>query len=229
MNKPILNTLVTNAAIIPGRFMFWTDWGQTAKIEQSFMDGSERRTIISSDLSQPSGITVDYVSERIYWSDSDLDKIEYSNYDGTERMTLETEDSGLLYPFALTVADEVLFWSDWATNTLYATHKEHGAETNEGYFASIAVFTSIPYGIEAIYPDRQQTGMPYLDIFDYIKSIIEGEGKKRNAVHHSHATEGLILIYSSSILCVVIAAFWHHVTKHLIISVAGLSPHVENV
>ena len=123
------------------------------------MDGSERRIIISSDLSQPNGITVDYVSERIYWSDSDLDKIEYSNYDGTERMTLETENSGLLYPFALTVSDDTLFWSDWATSTIYATHKEHGADNNLGYFYSIAYFpASIPYGIEALLSNRQPAG-----------------------------------------------------------------------
>ena len=123
------------------------------------MDGSNRRTVISSDLSQPNGITVDYTSQKIYWSDSDLDKIEYSNYDGSNRMSVETEDTGLLYPFSLTVAGDILFWSDWGTNTIYATHKQHGAETSEGYFAPIAVFTSIPYGIEALDGDRQTSGI----------------------------------------------------------------------
>ena len=139
--------------------MFWTDWGEIAKIEQSFMDGSGRRTIISSDLSQPNGITVDYLSQKIYWSDSDLDKIEYSNYDGTDRMVLETEGSGLFYPFSLTVVDEILFWSDWNTQTIYATHKEHGT-TSEGYLTPIVVFTySIPYGIEVISAGRQMSGI----------------------------------------------------------------------
>ena len=123
------------------------------------MDGSSRRTIINSDLSQPNGITVDYLSEKIYWSDSDLDKIEFSNYDGTNRMVLETEESGLLYPFSLTVVDEILFWSDWNSQTIYATHKEHGVETNEGYFTPIAIFTSIPYGIEVISAGRQLSGI----------------------------------------------------------------------
>lgn len=141
------------------RFMFWTDWGMVAKIERAFMDGSDRRTIISTSLSQPNGITIDYISKKIYWSDSDLDKIEYSNYDGTSRTTLETEASGLKYPFALTVANNSLFWSDWSTNKVYGTHKVHGSDSDNGYFQTIALFSSSPYGIEAVLFDRQQSGL----------------------------------------------------------------------
>ena len=154
------------------RFMFWTDWGEIAKIEQSFMDGSGRRTIVDTDLSQPNAITVDYVAEKIYWADSDLDKIEYANYDGSQRMTVATDNTGLTYPFSLTVAADVLFWTDWGTNTLYATHKQHGVETSEGYFIKIATFTSTPYGIEALDSSKQlpgiqhQIGLHYLLYFN---------------------------------------------------------------
>lgn len=137
--------------------MFWTDWSTSAKIERSFMDGQDRRTIVSTSLSQPNAITVDYDSQKIYWSDSDLDKIEYSNYDGSDRTTIETEATGLSYPFALTIADNLLFWGDWNTNTLYVTHKVHGSESM-GFFESIALFSSSPYGIEAITSSRQQSG-----------------------------------------------------------------------
>ena len=123
------------------------------------MDGSDRRTIITSDLSQPNGITIDYVSERIYWTDSDLDKIEYANYDGTVRMSVETANTGLLYPFAVTLFDDILFWSDWASGSIYATHKDHGADSDQGFFSSIAHFpASIPYGIEALKANRQPSG-----------------------------------------------------------------------
>lgn len=157
--------------LLYARFMFWTDWGKTPKIEQSFMDGSGRRTIVETDLSQPNAITVDYISEKIYWADSDLDKIEYANYDGTERMLVETEDTGLLYPFALTVAGDILFWTDWATNAIYATHKQHGAETSEGYFEQIAVFVSTPYGIEALDASRQLPGI--YTLAGFYTSVIE--------------------------------------------------------
>lgn len=141
--------------------MFWTDWGKIPKIEQSYMDGSGRRTIIDSDISQPNTVTIDYYSEKIYWTDSDLDKIEYANYDGSERELVLTADSGLVYPFGLTVTGDVLFWSDLESNTLYATHKQHGTDSSMGYFAQIAVFTSTPYGIEALDENKQSPGIRY--------------------------------------------------------------------
>lgn len=138
--------------------MFWTDYGLTAKIETAAMDGSERRTLHFSGLTQPNGITVDLASGRIYWSDSEEDTLEYSNFDGSDRNVVESEESGLLHPFAVTVANSILFWSDWATNKVYATHYQHGILTDEGYFAEIATFVDTPYGIEALRANRQPSG-----------------------------------------------------------------------
>ena len=138
--------------------MFWTDFGQTAQIEFAYLDGSDRRVMHNTDLLQPVGITVDYVDGKIYWSDVGLDRIEYSNLDGSGRTILETESSGLYHPFSLTVADDLVFWTDWETNSIYTTHKEHGADQTLGYFATVATFSSIPYGIEALLESRQPTG-----------------------------------------------------------------------
>ena len=138
--------------------MFWTDYGVVAKIETAGMDGGERRTLHFNDISQPNGIAIDYGSSRIYWSDAGQDTLEYSNFDGSGRTVLETAATGLLDPFAVTVIDDVLFWSDWATNKIYATHKEHGAGGNEGYFNEIVHFLDRPYGIEALRADQQPEG-----------------------------------------------------------------------
>lgn len=139
--------------------MFWSDLGQTAKIERAFLDGNDRRVILNTDLSQPVGLTIDYNEQRIYWSDVDLDRLEYSNYDGSGRSVVETEASGLLHPFALTVGNDLLFWTDWVTNSVYATHKEHGSDSINGYFSIVATFSSTPYGIEALLENRQQAGI----------------------------------------------------------------------
>lgn len=139
--------------------MFWTEYGITAKIETAAMDGSERRTLHFVDISQPNGITIDYNSGRIYWSDAGLDRLEYSGFDGSDRSVVESGISGLLHPFSVTVADNLLFWSDWATNKVYATHYEHGTLEDEGYFAEIVTFIDTPYGIEALRADRQPSGI----------------------------------------------------------------------
>ena len=127
-------------------------------IETAAMDGSARRTVHFNELSRPNGITIDYLSQRIYWSDSDLDKLEFSDFDGSNRRVLENVGTGLLHPFAVTVADDLLFWSDLTTNQILATHKEHGDLQNQGYFAEIATFIDTPYGIEALQEARQPSG-----------------------------------------------------------------------
>ena len=140
------------------RVMYWTDWGREAKIEMASMDGSERRDFVIGDLSQPNGISIDLVSERVYWSDSDLDKLEFIGFDGTGRTQVETEATGLQHPFSVSVGGDVLFWSDWDTNSIYVTHKEHGANDGQGYFNSIATLPSTPYGVEALLAQRQPSG-----------------------------------------------------------------------
>ena len=140
------------------RVMFWTDLGMTAKIESAFLDGEGRRTIIENDLSQPNGITIDYTTQKIYWSDSDLDRIEYSNYDGTERTVLESVNEGLVHPYGLSIVDELLFWTDLGSNYLYYTHKDHGNTEGLGTLQALAHFTSSPYGVEALVDFRQAAG-----------------------------------------------------------------------
>jgi len=44
--------------------MFWSDWGQTPKIERAGMDGSNRTTIVSTRITWPNGVTIDHSSER---------------------------------------------------------------------------------------------------------------------------------------------------------------------
>ena len=139
--------------------MYWTDWGITAKIETASMDGQERRDFVITELSQPNGISIDLESERVYWSDSDLDKLEFIGFDGTGRTLVETEATGLGYPFSVSIAEDLLFWSDWSTNTIYVTHKEHGSDDGNGYFTAIASFPSTPFGVEALFSDRQPSSM----------------------------------------------------------------------
>ena len=139
--------------------MYWTDWGRQAKIEVASMDGSERRDFVIDDLSQPNGIALDLVSQRVYWADADLNKLEFIGFDGTGRTQVETAETGLQHPFAVSVGQDLLFWTDWDTNSIYATHKEHGTDDNLGYFSSIATFGQTPYGVEALLSSRQPTGV----------------------------------------------------------------------
>ena len=55
-------------------FMYWTDWGETPKIERAGMDGdvNTRQVIVSKEIYWPNGLTLDYDDERIFWADARL-------------------------------------------------------------------------------------------------------------------------------------------------------------
>ena len=68
--------------------MYFTDWGRfgtSGKILRSTMAGSFKEEIISTDLSQPSGLAIDYEEGMLYWTDAVKEKIERSFLNGTRR------------------------------------------------------------------------------------------------------------------------------------------------
>lgn len=55
--------------------MFWSDWGDNAKIERAYMDGSSRKSILSNNtqlIVWPNGLTLDYKENLLYWIDGRL-------------------------------------------------------------------------------------------------------------------------------------------------------------
>lgn len=65
--------------------MYWTDWGASPKIERAGMDASGRQVIISSNLTWPNGLAIDYGSQRLYWADAGMKTIEFAGLDGSKR------------------------------------------------------------------------------------------------------------------------------------------------
>ena len=68
--------------------LFFTDWGGSPKIESAYMDGSNREVIVSTDLVYPQSITADYIQQRVYWVDTNLDVVESVKYDGSQRVKI---------------------------------------------------------------------------------------------------------------------------------------------
>lgn len=71
-------------------FMYWTDWGANPKIERAGMDASNRIVIISSNLTWPNGLAIDYETKRLYWADAGMKTIEFGNFDGSDRQVRVT-------------------------------------------------------------------------------------------------------------------------------------------
>jgi len=81
--------------------MYWSDWGDGAKIERANLDGSSRVVLVNTSLGWPNGLTIDYDERRIYWGDAKLDRIETCRLDGSQRRILVSSD--LPHIFGLTL------------------------------------------------------------------------------------------------------------------------------
>lgn len=102
--------------LLPERgFLFWIDSLNGAqKIERSFLDGSSRLTLLSSESGQLNGLAVEQGTDdlvpRIFWTDSIQQSIESIRIDGTERQVVLSK--GLIKPFGIAVHGDFLFWSN---------------------------------------------------------------------------------------------------------------------
>ena len=108
------------------RYLFWTDWGNRAKIERSSLSGSNRKTLVSSSIKWPNDLAVDHNSGRIFWIDAYLDVIESVTLDGTMRRKIFELSYVNPHPYSMTysVGLNITYWTDWLTNSIYAASKE---------------------------------------------------------------------------------------------------------
>ena len=92
---PALYCLPLNVLFSLPRTIYWTDWGNTPRIEASSMDGSGRRIIADTHLFWPNGLTIDYAGRRMYWVDAKHHVIERANLDGSHRKAVISQGEAL--------------------------------------------------------------------------------------------------------------------------------------
>lgn len=135
----------------PGaRWLFWTDWGESPRIERAGLDGTKRQTIINTKIYWPNGITLDIPNKRIYFADSKLDYIDFCNYDGSGRHQVLANSHYLLHPHSLTIFEDTLYWTDRQLNRVTSTRKFRG-----GNQTVVSHLVSHPLGIHANHPVLQ--------------------------------------------------------------------------
>uniref|UniRef100_A0A671Q6S8 Low-density lipoprotein receptor-related protein 2-like n=1 Tax=Sinocyclocheilus anshuiensis TaxID=1608454 RepID=A0A671Q6S8_9TELE len=108
-------------------YLFWSDWYRPAVITRAYTDGSNAVPLINSTLGWPNGLALDYLMDRLYWVDAQLDQIEHVSIDGLDRQAFSSIGQ-ITHPFSLTVHTDHLFVSDWRTNSVFRMRKRDGGE-----------------------------------------------------------------------------------------------------
>ncbi|GFY71990.1 low-density lipoprotein receptor [Trichonephila inaurata madagascariensis] len=137
-------------------WIYWTDWGEKAKIERAGMDGSHRATIISSDIKWPNGLALDFVSKKIFWADAKLHLLSSADYNGDNRRVILSSPVILKHPFSIDVFEDWVYWTDWETEAIHRMNKFTGEEKTD-----IATGINSPMDIHIYHSYKQPKGINY--------------------------------------------------------------------
>ena len=106
--------------------MFITD---NNRILRAHMDGSLVKTLVTDAVYKASGVAVDLVAKRIYWSDILLDYIETVDYNGQNRFNIVRGPANVPAPNRIAVFERGVFWTDNTKQGVLSVDKYKGKES----------------------------------------------------------------------------------------------------
>ena len=144
-------TSLLTYAILQTRWLYWTDYYSTVpKIQRMSMDGTSKTILHDADLSAPYGLTLDYDTQTLYWTDYTQNRIEKSNTDGSNRMTVTT--SLINDAYSITFYNGRLYWTDLSYNRILT------ASVDSGTSSYLTNSMNDMYGITVVTEERQPLG-----------------------------------------------------------------------
>lgn len=110
-------------------YLFWTDWDRNnPSVSRSNLDGTDVKKLFGKPLVQwPNGITIDQMSERIYWVDAMEDYIASADLNGKYFRRILWNDHRVTHPFAVAVIKDKMYWDDWKVRSIFVADKDSGA------------------------------------------------------------------------------------------------------
>ena len=129
--------------------MYWSDIGND-RIERSSMDGTDRRVLHSTGLSNVYALTLDYENQTLYWADFTNNRIEKSSTDGGNRVLVTS--AGITDPFGMTFYDGNLYWVDSSLNSIYRLN------VNSPTVVRVIGTIASPQDIKVVARERQPQG-----------------------------------------------------------------------
>ncbi|XP_022829670.1 low-density lipoprotein receptor-related protein 4 [Spodoptera litura] len=95
--------------------IFWTDVDKDT-INHAYLNGSQQRVIVGSNLIWPAGLAYDWLTDKLYWTDAGTNRIEVANVDGSMRTLLAWDNIDKPRDIVVDPKGGVMYWSDWGTN-----------------------------------------------------------------------------------------------------------------
>ncbi|KAI5724237.1 hypothetical protein M8J77_000155 [Diaphorina citri] len=149
----------------------WTDHG-TEMISCCTFDGNNvgsKHNVITNGLITPDGLAIDWLTEKLYWTDSETNKLEVSSLDGKKRKVLYWEDIDQPRAIALVPQDSIMFWTDWGE----VPKIERGAMNGDPRHRKVIVDSTIfwPNGIAIDFNNRLlywiDGRLTFIEVMDY--------------------------------------------------------------
>lgn len=103
--------------------MYWSSWGKNNLIEEANMNGSERK-VFQRQVGKANGLTIDYQTQRLYWTEPDLGTISYAFVKAPQEV--KAVISGLELPYALTLHKNSLYWANLNNGLVETADKDTG-------------------------------------------------------------------------------------------------------
>ncbi|XP_073770596.1 uncharacterized protein si:dkey-88l16.3 isoform X2 [Danio rerio] len=132
--------------------MLWSQVGGQAQIGRSSMDGSDRRAVIRRGLNWPVSVTVDILTDRLYWTDKKLGCIGSATLDGENIRFLQL--SHMPSPLSMAVFNDMIYWSDTQRRSVQGANKLTGK--NRKVFLKRP---GQPFALKVVHP-LQQPNVP---------------------------------------------------------------------
>ena len=124
------------------------------------MDGDPSTRVVLHNLTGgwPNGITIDFTTRRVFWTDARRKVIESSSLDGSDRRQVVHLQSQ--HPFSVTVFEDFVYWSDWQNDAIFKTNKFTGNGTTRIVHGLYSIM-----GVEIYHALRQPAGKLFCIIF----------------------------------------------------------------
>lgn len=117
------------------------------------MDGSDRHIIVSSLLSLPTGLVIDYPASKIYWADTLQNNLQNANLDGSDRFIMSIDT--VRHPVSLTLFEDHLYFGSLNSPYIQAVSKLKGRNVTKTFIKPISANNEYDLELKVLHLLRQ--------------------------------------------------------------------------